>query len=206
MRLFKSFHMMTLFLGFIFFLGPKLWAQDAASKDQALPADIEYSGQQSDEWSKAQKDLLAAKIKLENDQRALEALKQQAEAQENLTKDMLEKINQAKKTVKESEQNYQRFLKQYNLRFPEKGLDIGRKYKRLSLDRDDDLTVDEKPQGVDAKLRRLNRNIKRQYVDPAQDKTNKQNQSKKQKKKQTSDDALTEPELDEVTEPIILEK
>lgn len=168
-----------------------------------------YSGVQSDEWAKAQKDVQTAKIKFENDKKALEELKKSAELQENLSKESLAKINEAKKTVKTSEANYQRFLNQYNLRFPEKGLDVGRKYERSDSERDGIETVEEKPQGVEAKLRRLNRNIKHQYLGNSEAETNSKDPKKNRKKKQTSGESsenLPQSEADDVTDKITIEK
>ena len=168
-----------------------------------------YSGVQSDEWAKAQKDVQTAKIKFENDKKALEELKKSAELQENLSKDSLAKIKEATKTMKTSEANYQRFLNQYNLRFPEKGLDVGRKYERSDSERDGIETVEEKPQGVEAKLRRLNRNIKHQYLGNSEAETSSKDPKKNRKKKQTSGESsenLPQPEADDVTEQITIEK
>lgn len=174
-----------------------------AAGDKKNPAkDVAFSGAQNEEWSKIQKDVQTAKIKFENDKKALEDLKSTAELQENLSKESLAKINEATKTVKASEANYLRFLNQYNLRFPEKGLDVGRKYERADSERDGIETVEEKPQGVEAKLRRLNRNIKRQYL-------NAEDPKKKPKKKQTSgetSETLPQTQPTDVTDQITIEK
>lgn len=171
--------------------------------------ETEYSGAQNDEWSKAQKDLQTAKIKYENDKKILEDLKNAAELQENLSKEALAKINEATKTVKTSEANYLRFLNQYDLRFPEKGLNVGRSYKRLDSEREGLGTVDEKPQGVEAKLRRLNRNIKRQYLSGSDANSTSGTARKKSAKKQTSGESSeTSPQTDsnDVTGTITIEK
>lgn len=181
-----------------------------AEGGKAAPApEMVYSGVQSDGWAKAQKDVQTAKIKFENDKKALEELKKSAELQENLSKESLAKINEATKTMKTSEANYQRFLNQYNLRFPEKGLDVGRKYERSGSERDGIETVEEKPQGVEAKLRRLNRNIKHQYLGHSKAETNSKDTKKNLKKKQTSGESsenLPQPEANDVTEKITIEK
>lgn len=168
-----------------------------------------YSGAQNDEWSKAQKDLQTAKVKYENDKKALDELKNTAELQENLSKESLAKINEATKIMKTSEANYLRLLNQYNLRFPEKGLDVGRKYDRSDAERDGIETVEEKPQGVEAKLRKLNRNIKRQYL--SQEDANSTSGSVKTKalKKQSSDEskeAWPQTQPGDVTDTIKIKK
>ncbi len=181
-----------------------------AEGGKAAPAPEKvYSGVQSDEWAKAQKDVQTAKIKFENDKKALEELKKSAELQENLSKESLAKINEATKTMKASEVNYLRFLNKYNLRFPEKGLDVGRKYERSGSERDGIETVEEKPQGVEAKLRRLNRNIKHQYLGNSEAETNSKDPKRNRKKKQTSGESsenLPQPEANDVTEKITIEK
>lgn len=174
----------------------------AEGDKKAPPKDVTFSGAQNEEWSKIQKDVQTAKIKFENDKKALEDLKNAAEMQENLSKDSLVKINEAKKAMKASQANYLRFLNQYNLRFPEKGLDVGRKYERSDSERDGIETVEEKPQGVEAKLRRLNRNIKHQYL-------NAEDPKKKPKKKQSSgetSETLPQTPAADVTDEITIEK
>jgi len=171
-------------------------------KAKAAAKDVSYSGAQNEEWSKIQKDVQTAKIKFENDKKALADLKHSAEIQENLSKESLAKINEATKTMKASEANYLRFLNQYNLRFPEKGLDVGRKYERPDSERDGIETVEEKPQDVEAKLRRLNRNIKHQYL-------NAEDPKKKPKKKLSSGESsetLPQTPAADVTEKITIEK
>ena len=126
--------------------------------------------------------------------------------QENLSKDMLAKINESKKTVKTSEANYLRLLNLYNSRYPEKGLDVGRKYERQDAERDGITTVDEKPQGVEAKLRRLSRNIKRQYLNGQEASAT---TKKKPLKKQSSDEsevAVPQTQPGDVTDTIKIEK
>ena len=184
-------------------------AKKPAEAAKAPVADKVYSGAQTEEWSKAQKDVQTAKIKFENDKKLLEELKRAAESQENLSKESLAKINEATKTMKASEANYQRFVNQYNLRFPEKGLDVGRKYKRSDSERDGIETVEEKPQGVEGKLRRLNRNIKHQYLNNQKAAATGKDQKKSSKKKQGSDESsetLQQPSPDDVTEKITIEK
>jgi hypothetical protein len=173
------------------------------------PKQAVYSGAQTDEWSKAQKDLQTAKIKYENDVKTLEELKHSAEMQENLSKDSLAKINEATKTVKTSEANYLRFLNQYNLRFPEKGLNVGRKYERSGPEREGLESVEEKPQGVEAKLRKLNRNIKRQYLSTEVASATSGSAKKAPFKKQSSDESgETSPNKTsgDVTDTITIEK
>ncbi len=168
-----------------------------------------YSGVQSDEWAKAQKDVQTAKIKYENDKKAVEDLKHAAEMQENLSKESLAKINEATKTMKASEANYLRLLNQYDMRFPEKGLDVGRKYERPDAERDGIETVEEKPQGVEAKLRRLNRNIKRQYLTTEDANSASGSVKKKQLKKQSSGESevtLPQTQPGDVTGTIKIEK
>lgn len=183
----------------------KVFASDKpAEGDKAkMPAeDVAYSGAQNEEWSKIQKDVQTAKIKFENDKKALEDLKSAAKLQESLSKDSLAKINEATKTVKASEANYLRFLNQYNLRFPEKGLDVGRKYKRTDSERDGVETVDEGPLGIEAKLRRLNHNIRHQYLKSEDPK-------KKPKKIQTpgiSSEILPQTPASDVIDEITIEK
>lgn len=182
--------------------GSKAASEKTATADKNPSKEAKFSGAQNDEWSKAQKDVQTAKIKYENDKKTLEELKRSAELQENLSKDSIAKITEATKTVKASEANYQRFLNLYNLRFPEKGLEPVRTYKRPDSERDGIETVEEKPQGVEAKLRRLNRNIKHQYMSADDPK-------KKPKKKQTAgedSESLPQSLPGDVTDKITIEK
>lgn len=171
--------------------------------------EVKYSGTQTDEWSKTQKDVQTARIKFENDKKALEDLKNAAELQENLSKESLAKINEATKTMKASEAHYLRSLKLYKNRFPEKGLDVGRKYERSDAERDGIETVEEKPQGVEAKLRRLNRNIKRQYLNSKDANSASGSAKKKPLKKQgsgESQETLPQTQTGDVTDTIKIEK
>lgn len=173
------------------------------------PKKAVYSGAQNDEWAKAQKDVQIAKVKYENDKKAVEDLKHAAEMQENLSKESLGKINEATKTMKASEANYLRLLNQYDMRFPEKGLDVGRKYERPDAERDGIETVEEKPQGVEAKLKRLNRNIKRQYLITEDANSASGSVKKKPPKKQSSgesEETLPQTQPGDVTDTIKIEK
>lgn len=176
-------------------------AGKADSKTEAV-----YSGFQNDEWSKAQKDVQTAKIKYDNDKKALDELKHSAEMQENLSKDSLVKINEATKTVKTSEANYLRLLNLYNMRFPEKGLDVGRKYERSDSERDGIETVEEKPQGVEAKLRRLNKNIKRQYLNAQESSATAKKKSAQKQSPDDSEDTMPKTQPGDVTNTIKIEK
>lgn len=184
-------------------------AQKPATPEKVDSKDAGYSGVQSDEWAKAQKDVQTAKIKYENDKKAVDDLKHAAEMQENLSKESLAKIKEATKTMKASEANYLRLLNQYEMRFPEKGLDVGRKYERPDAERDGIETVEEKPQGVEAKLRRLNRNIKRQYLTTEDANSASGSVKKKQPKKQSSgesEETLPKTQSGDVTDTIKIEK
>lgn len=184
-------------------------AEKPAGGAQVDPKHAVYSGVQTDEWAKAQKDLQTAKIKYDNDQKTLNELKQSAETQDNLSKDFLKKINEATQTLKASEANYLRFLNQYNLRFPEKGLNVGRKYERSDSEQAGLESVEEKPQGLEAKLRKLQRNIRRQYLRTAAAKSASGTGTKILFKKQNSDESSDKKpnnSSSDVTDTITIEK
>lgn len=121
-----------------------------------------FSGAQTDEWQQVLKDYSTAKVKYENELKALEALKSGfRENEENLSSKELEEVKKQTKAVKDAEENYKRYRDQYNMRFPEKGLEKGRTYKRKDLEDSDG--VDEKPHTIDAKVKNLNKKINSQY-------------------------------------------
>ena len=92
----------------------------------------------------------------------MEALKSSfKESEESLTSKELEEIKKQTKAVKDAEENYKRYQYQYNMRFPEKGLEKGRTYKRKDLE--DGEGVEEKPHTIDAKVKNLNKKINSQY-------------------------------------------
>jgi len=161
----------------------------------------EYSGSQSDDWQQVLKDYSIAKIKYENELKTLNALKESAREKEgSLSVQELEAINKASKAVKEAEENFKRFQNQYYMRFPEKGVEKGRKYIR----NDGDLgsNVDEKPHSLDSKVKILNSKINTQY----------KVQSKKKKKSLVNEESDVENQnkskfdADGVTQKIKLEK
>lgn len=174
--------------------------------EKKTTVDDPYSGAQTNEWTKIQKELQTAKVKYDNDQKILDDLKAAAGQNENLSKESLETINKATQTVKQSEENYNRFLNQYKMRFPEKGLDVGRKYERSDSEHKNLDTVEEKPQGVEANLRKLNKDIKQQYAPQASDKKAAEKKKKKAAKKQSSDESNPQASPTDVTGKIIIEK
>ena len=121
-----------------------------------------FSGAQTDEWQQVLKDFSTAKVKYENELKTLEVLKSHfKESEESLTSKELEEIKKQTKAVKDAEENYKRYQYQYNMRFPEKGLEKGRTYKRKDVEETDG--VEEKPHTIDAKVKNLNKKINSQY-------------------------------------------
>lgn len=174
-------------------------APPAAEHGAAKKEEKDFSGAQSDEWQQVLKDYTTAKIKYEIELKNLEHLQKEASENEgNLTSKGLEEIQKATKAVKDAEENYKRFQNQYNMRFPEKGIEKGRKYKRNESD-EGGLGVDEKPQSLDAKVKKLNSKISTQYK--LKNKNSKIDES--QKKEIMSEDQL---QKDGITEKIKLEK
>jgi len=142
-----------------------VWASEPASGAGAQSDKKEektYSGSQSDEWQQVLKEYSTAKVKFENELKALEILKSKfKESEGNLSLQEIEEIKKQTKVVKDAEENYKRYQTQYYMRFPEKGLEKGRTYKRKGVEDVDG--VDEKPQTIDQKVKNLNKKIGSQY-------------------------------------------
>lgn len=183
---------------------------EAANGVKKNASEQDYSGAQTEEWSKIQKDVQIAKIKYDNDQKNLEELKAANQHGESMSTASWAAINEAAKKVKDSEQNYLRILNQYKHRFPEKGLNIGRKYEHAESDSEGNSEsfvqgvsegVQEKSQNLEGKLRRLNKNIRKQYAVSS-------TAVSAQKKKPIKSDIkqAPRPTQQDVTDKIILEK
>lgn len=129
----------------------------------------EYSGRQNDEWQKIQKDLQSAKMKMVKQEEDLKALVRAAEhKQGNITTEELKVINEARKVLNELKTEYKRLNHLYELRFPEKGLEIGRKYNKKSESAEiESVNVVEKQQmqvfTLDQRLKILNAKLKSRY-------------------------------------------
>jgi len=148
-------------------VGVSLWANEAPPPAAAgghgeKKEEKSFSGAQTDEWQQVLKDYSTAKVKYENELKTLEVLKSHfKESEESLTSKELEEIKKQTKAVKDAEENYKRYQYQYNMRFPEKGLEKGRTYKRKDLEEAG--SVEEKPHTIDAKVKNLNKKINSQY-------------------------------------------
>ena len=121
----------------------------------------EFSGQQDEKWIAVQKSLLELKVKVD--------------AQKNIVADLLKskKSNEAKFSqeeialLKKEHDRLQSLTKDYNalladfqFRFPEKGLESGRKYIRLENQSIEEM---ENAPTIQGRLKKLNKKIKKQY-------------------------------------------
>lgn len=160
----------------------------------------EFSGHQNEKWADIQKSLLELKVKVDSQKVVVADLLR-------AKKDNDGKISQAEiATLKSEHERLQKLTKDYNeiladfqFRFPEKGLESGRKYIRLENQTLEDMENSPTLQG---RLKKLSRKIKKQFqveenvpdnskVEKSTHKTEK-TAEKQMQKKQSSDPQVTD--------------
>lgn len=161
----------------VFLFSVTTFAQaDSEKKSDKTPAELaleqNYSGSQSEDWSKAQNDLSSSKQKLINEEIKLNNLKNAVANKEKMTAAEALEINTTEKNVKKYQQEYNQMNNHYLSRYPERGLQQKRKYTRPSNDevladsqkhRKKNPSVEEKPQTLENQLNTLKTKINNQY-------------------------------------------
>lgn len=161
----------------VFLFSVTTFAQaDSEKKSDKTPAELaleqNYSGSQSEDWSKAQNDLSSSKQKLINEEIKLNNLKNAVANKEKMTTAEALEINTTEKNVKKYQQEYNQMNSHYLSRYPERGLQQKRKYMRPSNDevladsqknRKKNPSVEEKPQTLENQLNILKTKINNQY-------------------------------------------
>ncbi len=163
-------------------LGSLAWAKESAPEHAAgqpaegpggLKSEAKvYSGRQNEEWMKIQKDLTTSKVKLDKEVSSLTELQKSLSHRSGSVSDEEQaQITALQKKIKEYEQDYKNLYQQYRLRFPEKGLELGRKYQREErFNTRGFVDAEEKASQIDSedkKINDLSQKLKYQYLYPS---------------------------------------
>ncbi len=196
----------SFFLFFAVFILPNfaLLAQhgEAPSAADAGLHEKEFSGQQTEKWVEVQKSLLDLKIKVDG-QKTLVAdlLKSKKDNEGKISQDEIEILKKEHEKLQSLTKDYNQLLADFQFRFPEKGLETGRKYIRLE---NQSLEEMENTPTFQGRLKKLNKKIKKQFQ--AEEKNiSSSGQMDSHEKKPVSKELKKNIEPD-VTEQIILVK
>lgn len=201
-------------------------APEAKAKDSASES---YSGTQSDEWIKMEAELNALKGKLDAQQGIVQGLLPHPKAAaggehkpppppagpQKSMQEKLAELNQESAKYQEMSEEYNKKLKEFQSRYPEKGQALGRKYQRSKgSESNHEGQSSEKPLDLDGRIKQLNQKIKSQYKNesaesakPPVKKTNekKHNNSRNHDSQSKPQKSPANPRKD-VTEKIIIVK
>ncbi len=139
----------------------------------------EFSGHQNEKWSEVQAELSKLKIKVDVQTKAVEEiLLEQKHIEGKVPSEDIEKLKKEHEKLKSLTKDYNEMLSDFQFRFPEKGLESGRKYIRV-----ENQTIEqiESSPSFEARLKKLNQKIKHQYL--SEDNADSENSEKSEKKK-----------------------
>ena len=140
-----------------------------SNKTEPTKVDIDQSGSQSQEWATIQGNLSDMRGKIIVEQRLLEEKLSAGKAGGGrLSAEQVESIKTQHKKLSDMTNNYNELLNKFELRFPERGQQIGRKYFRI-----DNLTLEQIENRMTLEDRRnsLVKKIRTQYNKPESDDT-----------------------------------
>ena len=121
----------------------------------------DFSGAQSDQWSKIQTQLGQLKGKLDNQEKVVtELLKAKRSVEGAITPAEIDNISKQHEKLAELTKDYNKLLEEFLFRFPEKGQAANRKYIRHENQSLDEM---EKNLSLEGRLKRLQKKIKAQY-------------------------------------------
>jgi hypothetical protein len=127
---------------------------------QLLP-EKEFSGSQTQKWSEVQGELGKLKTKVDAQNVVVnELLKSKKNHEAKMSVDDIEKLKKEHAKLKSLTTDYNEMLSDFQFRFPEKGLESGRKYIRLE---NQTLEQMEKSPTLEGRLKKLQKKIKKQY-------------------------------------------
>lgn len=135
-----------------------------AGKD-ASTQQKEFSGQQSEKWIAVQKSLLDLKIKVDAQKIIVaDLLKSKKSNEAKISQEEIALLKKEHERLQSLTNDYNAMLADFQFRFPEKGLEAGRKYIRL-----ENQTIEEMENAptIQGRLKKLNKKIKKQYQDEA---------------------------------------
>lgn len=193
---------------------------EAPAAGAAKPVES-YSGTQSDEWVKAEAELNALKAKLDAQQGLVQNLLPQkphaASAAEEgghkppppagppkSNQEKAAELNKEFAKYKELVEEYNKKVKDFESRYPEKGQALGRKYPRVKNKEIESL---EKTLTLDGRIQRLNKKINSQYNHSPENKVEENaHQNSHPQKPQSDLQEKPSPQRKDVTDKIIIVK
>ena len=157
----------------IFFIAICTLANEGAEPEAGTTMpDKEFSGSQTQKWSEVQAELSQLKSKIDAQTKTVEELLLAQKHNEGKVSSVdILKLKKEHEKLKSLTADYNEMLADFQFRFPEKGLESGRKYIRLE---NQTLEQIENAPTFEARLKKLNRKIKHQFqVEESDEKTKK---------------------------------
>ena len=165
----------------IFFIAICNLANEGAEPEAGTTMpDKEFSGSQTQKWSEVQAELSQLKSKIDAQTKTVEELLLAQKHNEGKVSSVdILKLKKEHEKLKSLTADYNEMLADFQFRFPEKGLESGRKYIRIenqSIEQMENNTT------FEGRLKKLHRKIKHQYqVDDPEDNAKKKPTYKPQK-------------------------
>lgn len=173
----------------------------------AGPQEKGFSGQQNEKWIEVQKSLLDLKIKVDAQKIIVaDLLKSKKSHEAKISQEEIALLKKEHERLQSLTNSYNEMLADFQFRFPEKGLESGRKYIRL-----ENQTIEEMENAptIQGRLKKLNKKIKKQYQEEAAPEQNSSHKSPHKNQKTPVGSKVTDTEKSnspDVTEQIILVK
>lgn len=133
----------------------------ATSTDKPVVIEKEFSGHQTEKWSDVQNTLAQLKTKVDAQAMVVsELLRLQKNNDEKISNNDIDELSKQNEKLKKLTKDYNEMLSDFQFRFPEKGLESGRKYIRTE---NQSVEKIENSSTFEGRLKKLNRKIKHQY-------------------------------------------
>lgn len=132
----------------------------------AATAEPNYSGRQDNAWVELQKELGVLKAKLDAEQGIVsELLEGKKNNKGALSQDQVNQLSSHDKKLQELTKEYTQKLNQFELKYPEKGQELGRQYTRKKGNQPQ---MSEKPTTLESRVQKINKKIKEHYKESAE--------------------------------------
>jgi hypothetical protein len=178
-----------------------------AAGSSAGPQEKEFSGQQSEKWIAVQKSLVDLKTKVDAQKKIVaELLKSKKSDEAKISQEEIALLKNEHERLQSLTNSYNEMLANFQFRFPEKGLELGRKYIRIESQTIEEM---ENAPTIQGRLKKLNKKIKKQYQDESVAEQTGSHKSPHKNQKTPVGSKVTDTEKSnnsDVTEQIILVK
>ncbi len=167
--------------------------------------DKEYSGSQNEFWLKAQADISSLKSKIDAQQKSVdEILVNQKANAKNSDQEQRKNLIQKHKELLEMIKNYNKKLNDFEIKYPEKGIEIGRTYQRKKKQSIDQI---ENQLTLEGRIKKLNKTINSQFqAYPSGPVKPKENVSEKPHEALPSEIIIKKKPKNDVTDKLIIVK